>query len=57
MEYLADVCQRLDLDTIQKNYMGVWQYLTGNVADESIEIYACWNGEFMIVPIVIVTLE
>jgi len=34
-----------DLDAIQKNHKGIWQYLTGNVTGESIEIYACWNGD------------
>ena len=34
-----------DLDAIQKNQMGLWQYLTDNAAGDSIEIYACWNGD------------
>jgi hypothetical protein len=34
-----------DQDAVQKNHVGLWQYLTNNAAGESIEIYACWNGD------------
>jgi len=32
-------------NVIQKNHVDLWQYLAGNIAAGSVEIYACWNSD------------
>jgi hypothetical protein len=34
-----------DLETERKNHMGLSQFLVDHLMGESIEIYACWNGD------------